>query len=62
MTNARVIGQTKFANMVEKAAANMWPLENFILNLPPDKERYMRTTILEGLDKAKRIEESKFAK
>ena len=45
MTNAKIIGNGKFNRLVEKAADNMWQLDNFILNLPPDKEKFMRNRV-----------------
>ena len=59
MTNAKIIGNGKFNRLVEKAAENMWQLDNFILNLPADKERYMRKVVQGGLDKLALLEESK---
>ena len=59
MTNAKIIGNGKFNRLVEKAAENMWQLDNFILNLPADKERCMRKVVQGGLDKLALLEESK---
>jgi len=59
MTNARVIGTSKFNSIVDKTAKGMWKLDNFIVNLPPEKEAYMRHIIQGGLDRAARIEEAR---
>jgi len=41
---------------VSKAARYNLPLENFIVNLPPSKEKDMRTRVTAGIERAKRLE------
>lgn len=49
MNNAIAIGPNKFNEIIEKASRYGFKLENFIVNLPEEKEKFMRTRILDGI-------------
>ena len=62
ITNAKIIGPTRFENIVSKASRFNLPLDNFIVNLPPHKERNMRDRINAGLERAARLEAERLAR